>query len=274
VSQTTSKDVIYLKNGSIIKGEIVEQVPGKQIKIRTADGNIMAYNLDEIEKITKETGEAIEMTPAPAVPEEKPAAEPAPKIRFGIIGGITFPVGELGATDATKDGSGFAKMGYAGGAELRVPIQQAGFWTTTGMYTINAVDEDAYKKAVGNPSGLTVETKSWTSIVALTGLGAHIVASSVIDLYLAAQAGALFGSSPEMKAAYQGRTATQGSANATSFAYSVYGGALFGNMLSVDARYLGAKPKYKVTIIGTNGTSTMEYEQPTALFKIIAGIWF
>jgi hypothetical protein len=47
-------EVVYLKNGSIYKGVIVEEVPGKSIKLLTKDQNIIAFQLDEIEKITKE----------------------------------------------------------------------------------------------------------------------------------------------------------------------------------------------------------------------------
>jgi hypothetical protein len=47
-------DVVYLKNGSIIKGTIVEQTPGTQVKIQTRDGNMFVYDFSTIEKITKE----------------------------------------------------------------------------------------------------------------------------------------------------------------------------------------------------------------------------
>ncbi len=48
-------DVVYLKNGSIIRGTIIEQVPNQSIKIETLDrSSIIALKIDEIEKITKE----------------------------------------------------------------------------------------------------------------------------------------------------------------------------------------------------------------------------
>jgi len=52
--QSNYQDVVYLKNGSIIRGIIIEQVPNKSIKIETADRNVFVYQIDEIEKITKE----------------------------------------------------------------------------------------------------------------------------------------------------------------------------------------------------------------------------
>lgn len=47
-------DVIYLKNGSIIRGVIVEQVPNVSLKMKTADGNIFIFLIPDIEKMTRE----------------------------------------------------------------------------------------------------------------------------------------------------------------------------------------------------------------------------
>ena len=53
-TQKNYQDVVYLKNGSIIHGLIIEQIPDKSIKIETADNNIFVFQKDEIEKLTKE----------------------------------------------------------------------------------------------------------------------------------------------------------------------------------------------------------------------------
>ncbi len=53
-SQNNYQDVVYLKNGSIIRGVIIEQVPNKSIKIETVDRNVFVFQMDEIEKLTKE----------------------------------------------------------------------------------------------------------------------------------------------------------------------------------------------------------------------------
>ena len=42
-------DVVYLKNGSIIKGIIVEQVPNQSMKVKTSDGSIFNFQMNEIE---------------------------------------------------------------------------------------------------------------------------------------------------------------------------------------------------------------------------------
>lgn len=50
----TMVDVVYLKNGSMIRGNIIEQKINEYVKIQTKDGSIFVYNLTDILKITKE----------------------------------------------------------------------------------------------------------------------------------------------------------------------------------------------------------------------------
>ncbi|MCM0719256.1 hypothetical protein NBH15_13345 [Parabacteroides sp. W1-Q-101] len=47
-------EVLHLKNGSVIRGTIIEQVPNESIKIQTLDGSIFAYSMADVLKITKE----------------------------------------------------------------------------------------------------------------------------------------------------------------------------------------------------------------------------
>lgn len=55
-----AKENVYLKNGSMIKGEIVEFVPNQSIKVETSDGSIFVCKYDEIEKIVREKNETTE----------------------------------------------------------------------------------------------------------------------------------------------------------------------------------------------------------------------
>lgn len=53
-SQETVRETVYLKNGSIIKGLVIEQVPDEFLKIQTADGSLFVFKMEEVAKITKE----------------------------------------------------------------------------------------------------------------------------------------------------------------------------------------------------------------------------
>jgi hypothetical protein len=63
----TTKDVVYLKNGSIIKGTILEMVPNGNVKIETSDGSVFIYPMTEVEKTTKEEVKKAEVKPQPIV---------------------------------------------------------------------------------------------------------------------------------------------------------------------------------------------------------------
>ncbi len=47
-------DVVFLKNGSVIRGTITEQIPNSSLKIVTSDGSVLHCELDDVEKISKE----------------------------------------------------------------------------------------------------------------------------------------------------------------------------------------------------------------------------
>ena len=47
-------DVIYLKNGNIVRGYVIEKTPGVDIKFKTVDGSVIIYSFDDITKMDKE----------------------------------------------------------------------------------------------------------------------------------------------------------------------------------------------------------------------------
>lgn len=53
MAQSTT-ETVHLKNGGLVRGTIIEQVPGQSLKIQTKDGNVFVYKMDEVERITKD----------------------------------------------------------------------------------------------------------------------------------------------------------------------------------------------------------------------------
>lgn len=51
--QGRKRDVVYLKNGSILRGTIVLQDPGKLIQLRTTDYSLWVFKQDQIDSITR-----------------------------------------------------------------------------------------------------------------------------------------------------------------------------------------------------------------------------
>lgn len=70
-AQEPMQEVVYLKNGSIIRGQVIEQIPNVSIKIQTRDGSIFVYEMEEVLKIVKEPIPEIPKAPTKAAKEEK-----------------------------------------------------------------------------------------------------------------------------------------------------------------------------------------------------------
>jgi len=60
-------DVIHLKNGDLVKGVIVENVPNDYVRVELQGGSILTYKYNEIEKFTKE------IKPTSAPPQTQPS---------------------------------------------------------------------------------------------------------------------------------------------------------------------------------------------------------
>lgn len=50
----SKSETVYLKNGSVIKGQVVEMTPNKQIKVQTADGSLFVYTMEEVDRVVKD----------------------------------------------------------------------------------------------------------------------------------------------------------------------------------------------------------------------------
>jgi len=96
VARAEDQDVVYLKDGSIIRGTIIEQVPNVSLKIKTGDGSVFVYQMDEVEKISK-----VEGTGAPATSTANTEAQ---LLRFRGFKLGMVAAGEAWAGDASDDG--------------------------------------------------------------------------------------------------------------------------------------------------------------------------
>ncbi|MDE0044159.1 MAG: hypothetical protein OXT74_19125, partial [Candidatus Poribacteria bacterium] len=54
LAQQVLEDVVYLRNGSIIRGIIIRQIENESLTIRTKDGSQFVYPMNDVFQITKE----------------------------------------------------------------------------------------------------------------------------------------------------------------------------------------------------------------------------
>ncbi|MDR3235131.1 MAG: hypothetical protein LBT48_00180 [Prevotellaceae bacterium] len=96
-SQNKYQDVVYLKNGSVIRGVIIEQAPDTLLKIQTADSSVFVFKMEEVEKITQEPV----ITPHQPVTriitlesaETAASATMPPPMKYSFLGGSIDPYG-------------------------------------------------------------------------------------------------------------------------------------------------------------------------------------
>jgi len=195
-SQSDYQDVIYLKDGSIIRGIIIEQVPNKTVKLKTSAVNIFVYKIEDIEKMTKEENQNVKTTNT-----TKTNNNNADQMDIGYSGrvelGYGFGTGDFG-TDNVKFnfingyrinnyfslGLGFGARYYPDREALLVPVfldVRSRFLTgkispyfALGLgYTINATDDFSGVGALINPQiGVSILTSSSADFT--VGLGYDI----------------------------------------------------------------------------------------------------
>lgn len=105
-AQDTKEDVVYLENGSVIRGQVMEYDPNGNIKIEIYGGSILVYKSSEVLKIEKETIQV-----AREVKEKKRSNHKVPNT--GLYG--TVAVGTLGGLgDWGEPTPGISLKGVAG----------------------------------------------------------------------------------------------------------------------------------------------------------------
>ena len=143
------QDVLYLTNGSVIRGSILELTPGENVKIRTADGSIFVFDMGEVERMAKEP-----IPPSVRFREQESPQRRSPGVAFGLS--FLFPgLGQYYNGQPAK--AVIQEVVYVGGLVLAFG---AGVETDTkGSNPISAVEvtetNDAYT------AGLVLALGSW-----------------------------------------------------------------------------------------------------------------
>ena len=97
-AQNITQDIVHLKDGSIIRGSIVEQILDKSVKIRIIGDNVLVYPMNEVEKISK--------VQASRVNENSTKGNTKEKGYLGLSVAASIPLGDFGSSS-----NGLAELG-------------------------------------------------------------------------------------------------------------------------------------------------------------------
>ncbi|TET46810.1 hypothetical protein E3J62_03150 [candidate division TA06 bacterium] len=140
------QDVIYVKDGSIIRGTIIEQIPNVSVKIQTEGCNVFVYRVEDIEKITRE-----QPLKQHGIYERK---SPWAALGWSLLGGFFLPIqgaGQWYNGEGVK-GTAFFAVGLASAIALFSGLESeneglatGGALVYLGSYIYSSVD--AYNSA-------------------------------------------------------------------------------------------------------------------------------
>lgn len=91
-SRTSSQevqDVVYLRNGSIVRGTVSEHVPGESMKVQTPGGSDFVYSVDEVNRMTKEAPGA-SLATSPSTVSANEAFALSGHVATDVQGGLGF----------------------------------------------------------------------------------------------------------------------------------------------------------------------------------------
>ncbi len=244
-AQTQNGDKLYLKNGSVIRGRILEMIPDSTVKIQTSDGSVFVYTISETSKISRDTI-AVEKSIGLV---DSLSGNFFPTL--SVFGGIAIPIG-----DFARENGGNSKTGYTVGIQY-LSRGKIG-WLLSGGYSINKLEFPSALAA----NGVASEAGSWKSVLALTGIKLGIADPAGPQFTVAPLVGVLFGTIPEIKLTFadgyldiaeldihtfaRGITLTQSSASSTAFAYGLAVESTLGTHITIGVRYITSVPEYNV----------------------------
>jgi hypothetical protein len=263
-AQSSEPDILYINDGSEVKGAIIELIPDKTVKIRTSDSCIYVYQMANVKKISMNPKSAAAVKePATAAPDGQESQLSVPRREFNayIFAGLSVPRGDFGA-DLGETG-GAAQTGYVFGADAEVTKGAPLAWLSSVDISVNSANMGPSYSG----TGIFAKADSWTNTWLLTGLKLF---SSKTHAFVFGQLGLLIGRTPEITLTSGDARATQHSASATALGYG-FGAGMKMKRFVLSLRYLGGKPKYEISASNGAMSVTTTYEQPTSCVLIMAG---
>ena len=103
---TAQEDVVYLKNGGVLRGSILEQTPNASLKIQIVGNNIFVVKMEDVERIVKEKAAATSAT-ATAATATAVTEQPETPFKSGLVStvrvGALVSLAENGGIGATTN---------------------------------------------------------------------------------------------------------------------------------------------------------------------------
>lgn len=272
ISQDRKKNVVYLKNGRIISGTIIEIITDQQLKIITGENVVYTITYADISYVGNERMDYYSETTDTTIY--------ARGITYSLFAGLALPADEFG--DNSHSAAGYATSGTIIGAEVNFPLIRSLYVNATVAVISNGVDEGSFR--LNNiPATITTRIENWTCLWILPGVRSQTTLGNV-SLYASVNYGWATVRSPVIFLSDKYSALTSPSNSGTQSGYSVsIGGAVF-DFFTFGIKYFHSEPSLPVTALSnpelldpsvlhpTLPLST--YRQSVSIYTVVLGISF
>lgn len=141
------RDSVFLKNGNIISGTVLNPGSENNIQIRTGGSSILYVSQSQINRIAIHT-----KAPVNSINSDNSSfgyeSLDDNKYFFSVWGGLAAPSGTFASVD--QQYSGFAKAGWMLQASGSLRLKENVFWSSNIAYSSNAFKEKSFAQLISN----------------------------------------------------------------------------------------------------------------------------
>jgi hypothetical protein len=166
-AQISEPDTLYLRDGTILSGTIMNPDSEGSIRIKNEGGLTLYVAQERIDRMAVHSPR----NPSGFAKESGPPLISEERIVFGARAGMALPFGDFASTLSAFPG--FARTGWTAEGDVWIRVLPQLFWSTKAAYTLNAMKTDAFVEQFEFANQVFVTngvTGRWSGWHFLTGL--------------------------------------------------------------------------------------------------------
>jgi hypothetical protein len=262
IAQSSKTDsVVYLKNGSEIKCNIIEYNPDSAIRVATADGSVFVFEQDDVLKIVRQEEEVLL--------ESDSASFESQKSTYCGYFGISAPLGEF---SDTNESGGFARGGYGVGVDYIYSVRSNLFYGLCMNYASFGFNKSEFRHELGLMTGHSLEVGRYANFFIGSLFGLRLVAEERV--YLGALFGFSIATSPAIEIEMYGHRIYQSKITGSSYTFGLAAGFDLGENLSIVSKLFFLNPRFESEISTDGDVTDIEFRQTMTHFQLACGYRF
>ena len=264
-------DSVFLKNGNIISGTILNPGSESNIQIRTGGSSVLYVSQSQIDRIAIHTKAPIYSKNSVNSNMEFQSLD-NDQYFLSVWGGLAAPGGTFASVN--QQYSGFAKAGWMFQVNGGVRVKENVFWSSNIAYSSNGFKEKSFAQLMSNQSNAEVtftQISSWDAFHINSGITWNSELDSDFQLFAEAHLGLIRAKSPSYLFTTREingnivtvTTKSLNSETANALAISLGAGIIYKNKLALSLTMLNSRLNFDY------GTDTLF--QPYRLFGLQMG---